>query len=255
MSTLEEAAAQVASLRAALSVGAAAEEALRGELDGLRAQLLAFQREEAARFASQLKGRAEEMRLRVALGEAAEAKARQGQAVAAAAADVTCLRVELERAEARAHDAHLELEASRDHARLQSTSLMAAREREGVEHRERLAGHQVQLEKLRHALHTSHRVDPRIFMDALEPGCRRLTESANSELALSAAVGQKWATTEVEAARAEAARAGARLTRAEQALQDESANRAARVSEAEEVRASLVSPIEYESTDACVGCC
>ena len=47
---LVEQADQVASLRAALSVSAAAEEARRGEVEGLQQQLRAFRQEEELRF-------------------------------------------------------------------------------------------------------------------------------------------------------------------------------------------------------------
>ena len=66
---LADAADQVASLRAALSVSAAAEEARRQEVDGLQRQLKEFQQEEAARFQHSLRQQAGQMRLRVRIGE------------------------------------------------------------------------------------------------------------------------------------------------------------------------------------------
>lgn len=242
---LGEAAAQVASLRAALSVAAASEEALRHEVDSAQQQLLQFQDEEAHRFQHSMRAQAEQMRLRVRIGELSEASTAKDAIVAAATTDVSCLQREVHTAEARVEDCMAELKGWREHAEMQITALHAARESEGTEHRERVTALRSQLDEFEQSVSTSRRVDPRLWIEMIDPVCRRLGEALNHELEMSAAVGRTWATSDVEAACAEAARAAARVASAEQAMRDERARRSACVRQAEEaVRASMSAQLD-----------
>ena len=119
------------------------------------------------------------------------------------------------------------------HQSAQSSALIAAREREGEEHRQRMATHTKQLEQLKEAVTTSRRVDPRDYLQLLEPACKMLTESAKHEVELSKALGASWVTAETESARQQAARAEARLARVQADLAEEIARRKPQIAEAE----------------------
>ena len=211
MAALSEASAAVESLRTALSAASAAEEAAQLEVAGLKKQLAAYRQEEDGRFQLQLRQQSEQMRLRLRVGELAEEVGLKEGAAACAVVDVQCLQVELQRSERRADELAADLKEQTAQSEAAMAALHAAREREGQEHRQRLAQHQQQLQALRETMASDRRVDPRMYLELLEPVYRRLSDGLSLELERSQTLGMSWGSTEAEQARAACARLEARL--------------------------------------------
>lgn len=208
---LEEATDAVEELRAALAAAAAAEEASRLEVVGLQRQLQAYREEEDARFQQTLHKQSEALRLHQRLGKVAEEASAQRDAATSAAMDVACLQAEIQLAEIRMEQLAGDLQSERAHAATQQAMLDESRRREGEAHARRLREHEAQLAELREAMTSSQRVDPRKYLELLQPACARLTESLRAELALSNGLGAAWSAAEVESAHRQAALASARL--------------------------------------------
>ena len=164
---------------------------------------------------AQMRQQAEAMRLHVRVGELLEAASLRNAAAESAATDVACIERELTHAEGLAERLAADLVAQREHASRQEAALHAAREREASAHSGRLAEHQAQLEGLRRMITEEQRVDPRVFVEQLEPVYARLADGLRHEINLSSTLGESWAAAEVEAARQRAAMAEARLAAVE----------------------------------------
>ena len=206
LAALSEASTAVESLRAALTASAASEEAARLEVSGLEKQLEAYRREEDGRFQHQLRQQSEQMRLRLRMGEMEREISLKEGAASSAGIDIQCLQQELARVEQRASEATAEMKEEKRQSEAAIAALHAAREREAEEHRQRLAEHQRQLHALRETMGQDRRVDPRMYLELLEPVYQRLADGLRHELERSNALGASWGAREAEEARAALAR-------------------------------------------------
>ena len=211
MEQLRDASEAVESLRSALSASAAAEEAARLEVSGLKLQLTQFREEEDARFSATLRQQAELMKLQKRIAALTTEGAELRAVSHVANANVAVLRCEVERAEAEASTLKADLRAFREQAAAQLKAVSAAREREGAEHASRLGVFQRQLAGVREAMTQQLAVDARQYLDIAEPLYKKLREGVEYELSLASQVGRCWETAEVEMAREEAAAAQGRL--------------------------------------------
>ena len=262
---LDAASEAVESLRAALSAAAASEEASRLEVAGLQAQIKAFRAEEEGRFQHQLRQQAELMRLRLRIGELSEQLGDRDSVTECAVIDVRCLQQELHHAEQRAKELTAELSSQRMHTQAQQKALHAAREREAADHRARLGEHSAQLEALREAMTSSQRVDPRKYLELLEPTYQRLAEGVKYERDMADALGHAWVAAEVEEAREAAVTAEVKLATSERAyldgarlreeqharrLEGVKASAASQVDELKEYIATLVTELQEKDASA-----
>ena len=262
---LDAASEAVESLRAALSAAAASEEASRLEVAGLQAQIKAFRAEEEGRFQHQLRQQAELMRLRLRIGELSEQLGDRDSVTECAVIDVRCLQQELHHAEQRAKELTAELSSQRMHTQAQQKALHAAREREAADHRARLGEHSAQLEALREAMTSSQRVDPRKYLELLEPTYQRLAEGVKYERDMADALGHAWVAAEVEEAREAAVTAEVKLATSERAYLDSArlreeqharrlegvkASAASQVDELKEYIATLVTELQEKDASA-----
>ena len=245
VAALQEASEAVESLRASLTASAAAEEAARLEVDSLRAALTRQREDDDRRYQETLRQQAETMRMHVRIGELLEAASLRNAAAESAAIDVTCIQQELAHAEDVAARLAADLVSQRAHSDRQMAALHAAREREASAHLERLGEHGKQLEKLRTLMTEEQRVDPRHFVEQLQPVYVALADGLRHETELSRTLGEGWATAEAEAAMQRAATAEARLTSVEAAkATDREARRAQQQAEREAVHASAQLHVE-----------
>ena len=130
----------------------------------------------------------------------------EGGRASSAGIDIQCLQQELARVEQRASEATAEMKEEKRQSEAAIAALHAAREREAEEHRQRLAEHQRQLHALRETMGQDRRVDPRMYLELLEPVYQRLADGLRHELERSNALGASWGAREAEEARAALAR-------------------------------------------------
>ena len=248
-----EAREAVESLQAALSVAAAAEEAAKTEVIGMKSQLRDLRTEEESRYHRQLRAQAEQMRLHQRVGELMQAASLREAAAESATIDVVCLQHELARAEAAVEAVQGDLVAERAHAMRQLATLREAHEREAHEHADRLAAFEAALERLRTQMGSEQRVDPRIFLEQIEPAMAMVEAGARHELQVAQAVSATWANLETEAALQRAASAEARLDECERARRAEAERR--RTQQAQERTAVQAREHTYTCYELRTACC